>query len=95
MNQNLILRSAVAGILALGTVTHANAAEDKAGGKEKCYGVSKAGKNSCANAVHACAGYSKADNSPDEWSYVAKGTCLKIGGKLTAGAPTPARDVKS
>lgn len=54
-----------------------------AGGKEKCYGIAKAGQNDCAdaNGVHSCAGQAKADKAPSEWKYVAKGTCKKEGGK--------------
>lgn len=56
-----------------------------AGDKEKCYGIAKAGQNDCAdaNGVHSCAGQAKADKSPSEWKYVAKGTCEKEGGKTT------------
>jgi uncharacterized membrane protein len=32
--------------------------------------------------TEACYGVAKA--GPDEWKYVAKGTCEKVGGKLTA-----------
>jgi uncharacterized membrane protein len=86
MNRNLFIRSTLAGLIAVAAVTGVSAAEDKAAGKEKCYGISKAGKNDCANAsgTHSCAGQSKADNHPDEWNYQAKGTCEKLGGKLTA-----------
>lgn len=54
--------------------------------KEKCYGIAKAGKNDCASSSgsHSCAGQSKIDNAPDEWRYVAKGTCDLLGGKITA-----------
>lgn len=54
--------------------------------KEKCYGVAKAGQNDCAtpNGSHSCAGQAKADKDPNEWKYVAKGTCEKAGGKLMA-----------
>ena len=50
--------------------------------KEKCYGVAKAGRNDCASlsGSHSCAGQAKTDNTPDDWAYVAKGTCLSIGG---------------
>lgn len=53
--------------------------------KEKCYGVSKAGQNDCAsrNGSHSCAGQAKKDNDPNDWRYVAKGTCTKMGGKLS------------
>lgn len=76
MNDKLI-HTAVAGILALGFAQPA-AAQD---GKEKCYGVAKAGQNDCGTANHTCAGKAKKDNAPDEWKYVPKGTCEKAGGK--------------
>ena len=60
-----------------------------AGDKEKCFGIAMAGKNDCAdsNGVHSCAGQAKSDNSPSEWKYVAKGTCVsKEGGKTTPPA---------
>jgi uncharacterized membrane protein len=80
MNQKLIVSSALAGLIALSTGGSALAAD-----KEKCYGVAKAGQNDCANATgtHSCAGQASADNDPAEWNYVAKGTCDKLGGKLT------------
>jgi uncharacterized membrane protein len=54
--------------------------------KEKCFGVAKAGQNDCATPTgsHSCAGQSKVDKDGNEWKYVAKGTCVKAGGKLTA-----------
>ena len=48
---------------------------------EKCFGVAKAGKNDCGTAKHSCGSMAARDNEPDEWKYVAKGTCEKIGGK--------------
>lgn len=79
MNQRLIVSSALASVLALGLAGQA-AAQDK--GKEKCYGIAKAGQNDCANlsGTHSCAGQAKADNAPDEWKYVAKGTCKDMKG---------------
>lgn len=53
------------------------------GDQEKCYGVAKAGQNDCGTATHACAGVARVDNDPAEWKYVPKGTCEKLGGKLT------------
>ena len=81
MDRQLLISSALAGLLALGTSSAAFAAKD---GMEKCLGVAKAGQNDCAsaNGSHACAGQSKTDNDPNEWKYVAKGTCEKMGGKL-------------
>lgn len=83
MNSRLITSSALASVLALGLLSGASAADDKAAAKEKCFGIAKAGQNDCANlsGTHTCAGQSKADNAPDEWKYVAKGTCAKMGGK--------------
>lgn len=83
MNQRLIASSALASVLALGLVSGVQAADDKGASKEKCYGISKAGQNDCAtqSGTHSCAGQSKTDNAPDEWKYVAKGTCAKLGGK--------------
>jgi uncharacterized membrane protein len=50
--------------------------------RERCYGIARAGANDCANAVHSCAGQSKAADAR-EWVYVPSGTCLRIaGGKL-------------
>ena len=84
MNQRLILSSALASVLAIGALSSAHAADTA--GKEKCFGIAKAGQNDCANGAgtHSCAGQSKADNSPDDWKLVAKGTCEKMGGKMAA-----------
>ena len=81
--KNELIHSAVAGILALG-LAQAAPAQDKGGEKEKCYGIAKAGQNDCGTATHTCAGKAKKDNAPDEWKYVAKGTCEKLGGRTQA-----------
>ena len=47
--------------------------------KDKCYGISLAGKNDCAaGAGTTCAGTSKRNYQGNSWKYVAKGTCEKI-----------------
>ncbi|MFD3266595.1 BufA1 family periplasmic bufferin-type metallophore [Phenylobacterium ferrooxidans] len=77
-----LLATALSATLALLAVpTTASAAGDK----EKCYGIAKAGQNDCADSagVHSCAGQAKKDKDPNEWKYVAKGTCEKEGGKTT------------
>ena len=83
MNQRLIASSALASMLALGLLSQGHAADEKASMKEKCYGIAKAGQNDCANlsGTHSCAGQNTVDNGADEWRYVAKGTCSKLGGK--------------
>jgi len=59
------------------------AAQDKGasikGEKEKCYGISMAGKNDCAAGPGtSCAGTSKMDYQANAWKYVAKGTCTTM-----------------
>ena len=86
MNHQTTIRAADAGLLALGFAASPATAQPVAPqpSKDKCYGISKAGQADCATAKHACAGQSKADNDPMDWKYVEKGTCEKVGGKLTA-----------
>ncbi len=81
--RQFLLATALAGIAAAGVNT-AYAGEE---GKEKCYGVAKAGANDCASATgsHSCAGQAKTDNDPNEWKYVASGTCADMGGSLEPG----------
>ena len=58
--------------------------------KEKCYGISLAGKNDCAaGAGTSCAGTSKRDYQGNAWKYVAKGTCTKIKTPKGAGSLKP------
>ena len=84
MKQTVLINTAIASLIALGSIAGtAFAAEEKAA-QEKCFGVAKAGKNDCGNAKHSCAGQGKADNDAAEWKYVAKGTCEKVGGKMAA-----------
>jgi uncharacterized membrane protein len=68
------------------TAQGAYAADAKAE-KEKCFGVAKAGQNDCASATgtHSCAGQAKVDNDANDWKFVAKGTCEKMGGSMNAG----------
>lgn len=84
MDKNLIVRTAFASLIALSSIGVAQAADE--GSKEKCFGVAKAGHNDCAsaNGSHSCAGEAKTDNAAGDWNSVAKGTCEKMGGKLSA-----------
>ena len=86
----LILSSALASVMAAGLVAPAAAQS-----KEKCYGIAKAGQNDCVNlsGTHSCAGQSKVDNAPDEWKYVAKGTCKDLKG-MTADEAKAAMTMK-
>ena len=95
MNQRLIVSSAFASALALGLIGSVaaqgmGAAQD---GKEKCYGVAKAGQNDCSNLAgsHTCAGQAKVDANPGEWRYVAKGTCKAMKGMTAEEAKKAAK----
>ena len=64
-------------------VSGAALAQDKGasikGEKERCYGVSLAGKNDCAAGPGtSCAGTSKVDYQANAWQYVPKGTCVSM-----------------
>jgi uncharacterized membrane protein len=85
MDSQPLIRTALMALIALGAAQGVAYAADPAG-KEKCYGISKAGQNDCANATgtHACSGQAKKDNDPNDWKYVATGTCTKMGGKMKA-----------
>ncbi|ROZ64473.1 DUF2282 domain-containing protein [Ramlibacter sp. WS9] len=78
MNQRAFVAAAAASLLSTLLVATPAVAQEK----EKCYGISKAGQNDCANlsGSHSCAGQSKVGNVPDEWKYVAKGTCADMKG---------------
>ena len=90
-----LLQSAIASVIALGAAPSAQSQDAKGDAKEKCYGVAKAGQNDCGTARHSCAGKAAKDNAPDEWKYVAKGTCEQMGGKSTAaGGPDSAKAPK-
>jgi uncharacterized membrane protein len=80
MNQRALIAAAAASVLALSTFGSIAYAQDS--GKEKCFGIAKAGQNDCANqaGTHSCAGQSKVDMSTDDWKYVAKGTCKTMHG---------------
>ena len=89
-NNQVILRSAIASVLAVGMLSATTGqvlAADKPA-MEKCYGISKSGKNDCASktATHACAGQASKDGDKSAFLVVPKGTCDKIvGGSTTPG----------
>ncbi len=85
MNSKLIISSAIIGLVALGAAS-GTMAQDKKAEKEKCFGVAKKAANDCGTAAHSCAGQAKADNVAEEWKFVAKGSCEKMGGKLKVAA---------
>jgi len=59
-------------------------------GKDKCFGVSLAGRNDCAaGAGTTCAGTSKRNYAGNAWKYVARGTCASIKTPKGPGSLTP------
>ena len=74
--------SAATALVALAGIAAAPA-DASIAGKEKCYGVAKAGKNDCAAGPGtSCAGTSKIDYQGNAWKYVETGTCEEMGGSL-------------
>ncbi|MBM3513237.1 MAG: DUF2282 domain-containing protein [Alphaproteobacteria bacterium] len=80
------LAAAVAGAVILAAAPSQAQGMGAQKGKEKCYGIAKAGENGCAsaNGSHSCAGQAKADHDGNEWKLVEAGSCVKMGGKLQA-----------
>lgn len=93
MKKNIALRSAIAGVVALGFFAAGtpSMADDGKHGKmkmegEKCYGIAKAGKNDCKAGMHGCKGKASKDNDKASFLVVPHGTCDKIaGGSTKAG----------
>jgi uncharacterized membrane protein len=83
----LLISSAVIAALTmpLGSGAQAGPAPKPTFEAEKCYGVSKAGKNDCQTASSSCAGTARRDGQKDAWIYVPAGTCDKVVG----GSPQP------
>jgi len=81
MNRNTIAL-ALAGSLSAALSTAAFAAPMSAAdmnGKEKCYGIAKAGQNDCAaGAGTTCAGTSTKDYQANAWKAVPAGTCVTM-----------------
>ncbi|MGJ8531123.1 MAG: BufA1 family periplasmic bufferin-type metallophore [Alphaproteobacteria bacterium] len=66
----------VAGAMATALSSVAISTDAEAAGKEKCFGVSLAGKNDCAAGPGTtCAGTSKVDYQGNAWTLVPAGTC--------------------
>lgn len=76
----LTLSSALAGAIALSA---AGLPAQAAGDQVKCYGISKAGENDCANqaAGHSCAGHSKESYNGQDFKAVTKAQCMEMMGK--------------
>jgi uncharacterized membrane protein len=74
-NTRTAVLSAVAALAGAAALSQAALADDAS--KEKCFGISLAGKNDCASTGNnSCAGTSKGNYEKGAWKYVPKGTCL-------------------
>lgn len=89
MNQRALIAAAAASLLTTLLVATPAMAQEK----EKCYGISVAGQNDCANlsGTHSCAGQSKVGTDANEWKYVAKGTCTDMKGMTADAAKAKAK----
>jgi uncharacterized membrane protein len=84
---DLIVRSALAGLMAVGLTAGGTAALAAKGDQEKCAGIVKAGKNDCGTSYSSCAGTAKKDHDKEAWIYVPKGTCERIAGGQVTTSP--------
>ena len=90
--QHIVPSQAAALALALGSaLLLAQApAQAQSADKEKCFGVSMAGKNDCAAGPGTtCAGTSKVDYQGNAWKLVPAGSCVTM--ELPAGMEGKAR----
>ena len=80
----------LAALTAGAVLAQSNMPDAKAGAKERCYGVSMAGKNDCAAGPGTtCAGSAKVDYQGNAWKFVPAGTCATIKTPKGMGSLTP------
>jgi uncharacterized membrane protein len=74
-----------ASYLAFSVTAPTTAADGAKTAQEQCFGIAKAGENSCAaaNGSHQCAGHSKSDYDGQSFKTVPTGSCTAMGGSLT------------
>lgn len=85
MSNTLKISLAASALIAMAAAATATPAAAAAGAKEKCFGIALKGKNDCAAGPGtSCAGTASADYQGNAWKYVAKDSCEKMGGTLTA-----------
>ena len=86
MKKTLLTSAVALGLAALTVSAQAADGHDMdMAGKEKCFGVAKAGKNDCGAGKVSCAGSAKMDSQKDAFIVTPKGLCDKlVGGSTTA-----------
>ena len=78
-SRNIAITAATLAALVSGAALAQDKGASIKGEKERCYGISMAGKNDCAAGPGtSCAGTSKMDYQANAWKYVAKGTCTTM-----------------
>jgi len=78
-SRNLAVTAFTLAALASGVALAQDKGASIKGDKERCYGISLAGKNDCAaGAGTTCAGTNKTDYQGNAWKYVSKGTCTTM-----------------
>ena len=90
---NLLIKSALAGVIAMGAVGLGNSAyaagmsnsvahtkKMMAEGMQPCYGINAAYKNDCQSPGHSCAGQDSKARDPSAFVLVPAGLCSKIDG---------------
>lgn len=88
--RNLAVAAVTLAALASGVAFAQDKGASIKGEKEKCYGISLAGKNDCAaGAGTSCAGTSKVDFQGNAWKFVAKGSCTTMKSKTGMGSLKP------
>ncbi len=85
----------VASAVTMSIVNSPTMTADTGPGKEQCFGVAKAGENGCANAAHSCGGLAAVDRGGQDWMLVEAGTCVQMGGQLTAFDEAKPAEAKS
>lgn len=89
-SRNLAVAALALAALASGTALARDKKDMPKDAKERCYGVSMAGKNDCAAGPGtSCAGTSKKDYQGNAWKYVPKGTCTAIKTPTGMGSLSP------
>lgn len=79
MKKSFVTKAVIAGGVAAAAVSF-SADDANAAKKEKCFGVSKAGKNDCGVNSISCAGQAPKDFYGDGFLVVPKGMCEKLAG---------------
>ena len=79
MSKKITTAAMIAGAVAVAASSMPASDVQAEGAKEKCYGMTLAGKNDCkAGPGTTCAGSSKVDYQGNAWALVPKGTCETI-----------------